>query len=54
MIVVLGESILLTGATFADLDSSAVTVTAFVVASAGSVALWWIYFDRGGLGSLAM
>ena len=23
------------------------TVTAFVVAFAGSVALWWIYFDRG-------
>jgi low temperature requirement protein LtrA len=47
VIVVLGDSILLTGATFVDLDSSAVTVTAFVVAFAGSVALWWIYFDRG-------
>jgi low temperature requirement protein LtrA len=41
------ESILLTGATFADLNPSAGTVTAFVVAFAGSVALWWIYFDRG-------
>jgi len=47
VIVVLGESILLTGATFADLDPSAGTVTAFVVAFAGIVALWWIYFDRG-------
>jgi hypothetical protein len=42
-----GESILLTGATLVDLDSSAGTLTAFVVAFAGSVALWWIYFDRG-------
>lgn len=32
-----GESILLTGATFADLDPSAGTVTAFVVAFAGSL-----------------
>jgi hypothetical protein len=31
----------------ASLDSSAGTVTAFVVAFAGSLALWWIYFDRG-------
>jgi Bacterial low temperature requirement A protein (LtrA) len=30
----------------ASLDSSAGTVTAFV-AFAGSLALWWIYFDRG-------
>ena len=47
VIVAGGESILLTGATFADLDPSAGTVTAFVVAFAGIVALWWIYFDRG-------
>jgi hypothetical protein len=36
VIVALGESILLTGATFADLDSSAGTVTAFVVAFAAA------------------
>jgi low temperature requirement protein LtrA len=36
VIVALGESILLTGATFADLDPSAGTVTAFVVAFAAA------------------
>jgi low temperature requirement protein LtrA len=46
VIIALGESILVTGATFGDLDLSAEAVAAFVVAFLGSVALWWIYFDR--------
>jgi low temperature requirement protein LtrA len=46
VIVALGESILVTGATFGQLTASAATVAAFVVAFLGSVALWWIYFDR--------
>jgi len=46
VILALGESILVTGAEFGDLSVSAANVTAFVVAFAGSVALWWIYFDR--------
>jgi low temperature requirement protein LtrA len=47
IILSLGESILVTGATFGELDFSAATVAAFVVAFTGSVAFWWIYFDRG-------
>lgn len=47
IIIALGESILVTGATFADLQWSAATVAAFVVAFLGSVAMWWIYFDTG-------
>ena len=41
-----GESILVTGMTFGEDEASAVTVSAFVVAFLGSVALWWTYFDR--------
>lgn len=47
IIICLGESILVTGATFAGLDHSMVTVAAFTVAFIGSVAMWWIYFDIG-------
>ena len=47
IIIALGESILVTGATFAELDWSSTTVAAFVVAFVGSVAMWWIYFDSG-------
>jgi low temperature requirement protein LtrA len=47
VLLALGESILVTGADFGGLDLSASTVLAFAVAFAGSVALWWIYFDRG-------
>jgi low temperature requirement protein LtrA len=46
IIIALGESILVTGTTFAEIEASAATVSAFVVAFLGSVALWWIYFAR--------
>lgn len=46
LIIALGESILVTGATFGELEWSAATVAAFVVAFIGSVSFWWIYFDR--------
>ncbi len=46
VILALGESILVTGATFGELPGSVATVTAFVVAFIGSVTLWWLYFDR--------
>jgi low temperature requirement protein LtrA len=46
VILALGESILVTGTTFAEIEVSAVAVLAFVVAFLGSVALWWIYFSR--------
>ncbi len=47
IIIALGELILITGATFADLHWSADALTAFVVAFIGSVAMWWIYFNIG-------
>jgi low temperature requirement protein LtrA len=46
VIIALGESILVTGTTFAEIEGSVVAVLAFVVAFLGSVALWWIYFSR--------
>jgi low temperature requirement protein LtrA len=46
IIVVFGESILVTGSTFGQLPVSAPMLTAFVVAFVGSVALWWVYFVR--------
>jgi low temperature requirement protein LtrA len=45
-VLALGESILVTGMTFGESEASAVTVSAFVVAFLGSVALWWTYCDR--------
>jgi low temperature requirement protein LtrA len=47
VIIALGESILVTGATVAELELSAGTFAAFVTAFIGSVAMWWIYFDIG-------
>jgi low temperature requirement protein LtrA len=47
IIIALGESIVVTGATFADLTWTAETVTAFVSAFIGSLAMWWIYFHKG-------
>ena len=46
VIIALGESILVTGTTFGEIEPSALAVCAFVVAFLGSVALWWIYFAR--------
>lgn len=47
VIIALGESLLVTGATFAELALSVQGVTAFVVAVLGSIAMWWVYFDTG-------
>lgn len=46
IIIVLGESILVTGAIFSNLEWTAPTVIAFVASFVGSVMLWWLYFDR--------
>src|ERR687894_1365518 len=46
VIIALGESILVTGTTFGEIETSVATVAAFVVAFLGSAALWWIYFAR--------
>ncbi|MGE0039020.1 MAG: low temperature requirement protein A [Xanthobacteraceae bacterium] len=47
VIIALGESILVTGATFAGLTWSPAHVGAFLVAFTGSVAMWAIYFNVG-------
>lgn len=45
VIIALGESILVTGATFTGLPGNGVTAAAFLVSFLGSVAMWWMYFD---------
>ncbi|WP_225205752.1 low temperature requirement protein A [Novosphingobium huizhouense] len=47
IIIALGEGIIVTGASFADLTPGAAHVAAFLIAFAGSVLMWWIYFDVG-------
>ncbi len=47
VIIALGESLLVTGATFAELPWTQSHVLAFVAAFLGSVAMWWLYFDTG-------
>jgi low temperature requirement protein LtrA len=47
IIIALGEAILVTGATFAEGTHDAMAGAAFLASFAGSVAMWWIYFDTG-------
>jgi low temperature requirement protein LtrA len=47
IIIALGESIVVTGATFAELTWTPENVAAFVSAFAGTLAMWWIYFHIG-------
>lgn len=47
VIIALGESVLVTGSSFADTAWQPQAVLAFVSAFVGSVAMWWIYFDLG-------
>jgi len=47
IMIALGESIVVTGATFADLAWTSATVTAFLSAFIGALAMWWIYFHKG-------
>jgi low temperature requirement protein LtrA len=47
VIIALGESILVTGATAAGQPATTSAVSAFVVAFLGTVAMWWIYFNIG-------
>ena len=47
ILIALGESIVIIGATLTgEHHATAISIAAFVVAFAGSVALWWLYFDR--------
>jgi low temperature requirement protein LtrA len=45
MIIALGETIIITGATTAALDLDAAVVTAFGLAFLSTAALWWLYFN---------
>jgi low temperature requirement protein LtrA len=46
VILALGESVLVTGGTLSDLDTwTEPSIIAFLVCFAGSVAMWWVYFD---------
>ncbi len=47
VIIALGESILVTGATFSNLAWSWPVVLGFLSAFAASLAMWWIYFNTG-------
>ena len=47
MIIALGESVLVTGAKFANLPWTSTSIAAFLVAFVGSVAMWWVYFNIG-------
>jgi low temperature requirement protein LtrA len=46
IIIALGESIAVTGATASHTGVSALVVAALSVAFVSSIALWWLYFDR--------
>ncbi|MDX6555758.1 MAG: hypothetical protein QOD86_1953 [Miltoncostaeaceae bacterium] len=45
VIIALGESIVITGATSSDSPLTSARAAAFLVAFAGTAALWWLYFD---------
>lgn len=47
IIIALGESVLVTGATFAKLAPTPETLLAFANSFLSSVAMWWIYFHIG-------
>jgi low temperature requirement protein LtrA len=47
IIIALGESVVVIGATFAELVWTTENVAAFTSAFLGSLAMWWIYFHKG-------
>ncbi|MBS0531894.1 MAG: low temperature requirement protein A [Proteobacteria bacterium] len=47
IIIALGESIVVTGATFSEAVWTGPTIAAFLVALVGSIAMWWVYFHIG-------
>ncbi len=47
IIIALGESIVVTGATFAELTWTSENLVAFASAFVGTLAMWWIYFHKG-------
>ena len=53
IIIVLGESIVVTGATASDAGVTGRAISALSVAFVASAALWWLYFDRVAASALA-
>ena len=47
IIIALGESIVVTGATFADLKWTTEVAAAFLSSFVAALAMWWIYFHKG-------
>jgi len=47
IIIALGEGVIVTGANYAGTAANAHDTTAFLAAFAGSVLMWWLYFDVG-------
>jgi len=47
IIIALGESIVVTGASFGETAWSAPAIAAFASAFIGTIAMWWLYFDIG-------
>ena len=47
VVIALGESVLVTGATFAEHEWSGPVVLAFLASFVGTVAMWWLYFSIG-------
>ena len=47
IIIALGESIVVTGATFADLKWTSEVIAAFLSAFVAALAMWWLYFHKG-------
>lgn len=47
IILALGESVVVTGATFSKLTWTIETVSAFASSFVGTVVMWWIYFHKG-------
>jgi low temperature requirement protein LtrA len=47
IIIALGESIVVIGATFAELTWDATVAAGFLLALVASIVMWWIYFDTG-------
>ena len=47
IIIALGESVVVTGATFADAAWTATAIAAVLVALLGAIAMWWVYFHIG-------
>ena len=47
VIICLGESLLVSGATFAAMDWTASTTAAFLASFGGTIGMWWVYFHIG-------